>query len=337
MSRPKHAAQPRIRLGRPRRNRALLPGLADAGLVELQTRNADFELMTYPGQRHGIRPPCRSICGRRPTTSSIGCWAWGRIKIAFFTPLREPIMNPLTVAVAAATLITGAAHGREPRAEEIIVTGFGEVALEPDRFAAVYEILGEADTRGEAVARSESVASAAREALAALEGLESLGLETLSAELVAVRDGDCLSQRRNDQHACPVTAWRFEQTIRIVGGPPQAAGAVVALGADLEVTEARLLGYELSDRQAGQRAADAAALADARVNAASLAEGMNLTLGPVTRIQSGDGFRSRSAFEGPSTVRFSASRRAPSVNLTLDPVPVRIRSQVIVAFEIQAD
>lgn len=26
-------------------------------MAELQTRNADFELMTYPGQRHGIRPP----------------------------------------------------------------------------------------------------------------------------------------------------------------------------------------------------------------------------------------------------------------------------------------
>ncbi len=26
-------------------------------MAELQTRNADFELMTYPGQRHGVRPP----------------------------------------------------------------------------------------------------------------------------------------------------------------------------------------------------------------------------------------------------------------------------------------
>ena len=45
MSRPKHAAQPRIRLGRPRRNRALLPGLADAGRVQ-----AAVEVQQQAGQ-----------------------------------------------------------------------------------------------------------------------------------------------------------------------------------------------------------------------------------------------------------------------------------------------
>jgi uncharacterized protein YggE len=246
-------------------------------------------------------------------------------------------MHRLAFAVSAAVLMPAAADGQAPRADEIIVTGSGEVALEPDRFAAVYEIDGEADTRGEAIARNEALAEAAREGLAALEGLESVGLETINAELVPVRESACLTQRSGDQEACAITAWRFERTIRIVGGPPQAAGAVVALGADLDVTEARLLGYELTDRQAAQNAADAAALADARGAAASLADGMGLRLGPVTRIQSGNGFRSRSAFGGPANIRFSASRHAPSVDLSLDPEPVRIRSQIIVAFAIEGD
>lgn len=244
-------------------------------------------------------------------------------------------MRALIIAAAAALFSNGLTAAQEPRPDEIVVTGSGEVALAPDRFAAVYEIKGEADTRAEAIAQNEAVAAAAREALAGLGSLETAGLETLSAELLPVRDADCLAQTRSDREACAVTAWRFQREIRIVAGPPEAAGDVLALGADINVTEASLLGYELSDRQAGQRAADAAALADARANADSLAEGMGLTLGPVTRIQTGDGFRSRSAFDSPASIRFSASRRVPSVSLTLDPEPVRIRSQVIVAFAIE--
>lgn len=240
-------------------------------------------------------------------------------------------------ALSAGAALGAAAAGQEPQPSEIIVTGSGEVLLAPNRFAALYEIDTEAPTRAEAIEQNESVAVAAREALSRLDGLAALSLETTSADLNPVRDPDCVAAQRATQDGCAIIAWRFERTLRILGGPPAAAGPVVAMGADLEVTQARLLGYELSDRDAGNRAADAAALADARANAVSLADGMGVGLGPVSRIQSGGGFRSRSTFDAPTQLRVSGSRSAPSVELTLDPEPIRIRSQVIVAFSIEGD
>ncbi|MEQ8405184.1 MAG: SIMPL domain-containing protein [Oceanicaulis sp.] len=243
-------------------------------------------------------------------------------------------MSRIAAAVMFAAVTASAALSQAPQTREIIVTG--EVSLEfaPDRFAVVYQVNGLADTRAEAIAQSETVMTRIREAVPGLEGLESLEIATRGASLDPVRERECMRTAMSAQRpTCAIEAWSFERAVILRGAPAERAGSVLALAADLDITEAALERFYLSDPATARRDVEIAALADARAKAEGLAAAAGAPLGALVRLQAGENFRQVGLFEGDQAGNFNVFQRsAPSVELDLQPTPVTIRSEIVAAF-----
>lgn len=251
----------------------------------------------------------------------------------------------ITVVFGAALLAAPAvAQDADDRLATIQVVGIATVETPPDRARLAYWVTGEGKTPDEATTALAAKHRTIRDGLQAL-----LGRDThLAAGDVSVSEvrspqcagpGDYDNRPRLSEGACAVTGYiaTLQGTGRTtaVGKAATAAGLAARLGA----RDARVPGFELSDRNAAQRRATAAAIADARAKAEAMATGAGVRLGELVmlndQIGGGDIMVTGSHAEDIGRFRRTPAPAAPpAVAIDITPRPIETQARVYARFAI---
>ncbi|WP_076069431.1 SIMPL domain-containing protein [Sphingomonas montana] len=220
------------------------------------------------------------------------------------------------------------------------VTGSGIVQTVPD--IAVLDIY----LRGEGPAPDDATTMIAAKQKAVTDGLRGfLGsdseLTASNVVIIEARASSCAdargygSQPRLSTGDCAVSGFIATMQLRVrtraVGKSATAAGLASRLGA----SDARVQGFALSDPEAAQARANAAAIAVAGRRAAALASGAGLRLGSIVTV------RDQAGYDGTALTASLAREyvvappmvRSPMV-IALKPTPIETRAQVLVTYAI---
>lgn len=199
-----------------------------------------------------------------------------------------------------------------PPADTITVTGQGQAALAPDIAHITFTVQNEA----KAVADAQSATT--KQANAVIDAVKGAG--------IAAADITTLSYTINPQYsykACPagtycpssgtITGYQVAETVQItVHDLSQVSGLLNTLGQE-QVQNLSGPNFALEDPNAGQDAARAAAIADAKQQAQTLAKQLGVSLGRITSFSEGSGGYPYPATYAMSAAGSAASAPAPEV------------------------
>ncbi|MCB2098271.1 MAG: SIMPL domain-containing protein [Parvularculaceae bacterium] len=227
----------------------------------------------------------------------------------------------------------------------IVVDGEGSASADPDQFSVRVQVKKSGENPSAAL---EGVSSTLKEIdakLSSLEGLESVSIATYGAGVSPVYDQECAERARYNATNCPEVGSAGEAALIIKGTPAEAAGAVLSFLSELGATSIDFAGYSIAEESPLAEEADAAAMRDATLRAQRLARAAGIKLGPIDRVQYGEGFRPYDRYERDYSKSRDLLRQeqremvtaySPEVDLQLTPAPIEMRSKVTVAFRIAA-
>lgn len=221
----------------------------------------------------------------------------------------------------------------------IEVTGTGTAQTMPDLAMLDISLRGEGRTADAAAAALAARQVAVAKGLAALLG-DGGDLTTGAVTVVQARGGDCRDARDDDSGprlssgACAVTGYVAIMQASVRTHAVAKAATAVGLASRLGASEARIDGYGLSDLNAAQARARAAAVDSACRQATALAGSAGVRLGRVMTLRDQAGYDivvtgTRAPLKVPTEVM-----QPPPVEIDAKPRPVETRAQVYVAYAI---
>lgn len=217
----------------------------------------------------------------------------------------------------------------------IQVTGTGTVETVPDVALLEIYLRGEGATPDAATKAIAAKQKAVTSEMAALLGSDS-EITTSNVTIIEARSGVCAdargygSQPRISSGDCAVIGYiatiQTSVRTRSVANAATAAGLASRLGA----SDARVQGFALSNPQAAQDRANAAAVQDARRRAAALAQGAGLHLGAIVTVRDQASYDAMmmGSFRGASAPAAPPAPSASPVVIDLKPRPIETRAQV---------
>lgn len=246
--------------------------------------------------------------------------------------------------IAMAALITPQALAAQESPERAIqVTGTGLVQTAPDVALLDIYLRGEGATPDAATTAIAAKQKAVSGGVLALLGFGS-ELTTSNITVIEARSAACAdargpgSQPRISTGDCAVIGYIATMQTRVRTRNVEKAGTAAGLASRLGASDARLQGYALSDPEAAQSRASAAAIEVARQRAVAVAKGAGLQLGPIISV------RDQASFDVTVGARFApgaspappAPQMASPVVIDVKPQPIETRAQVFVTYSIAA-
>lgn len=228
----------------------------------------------------------------------------------------------------------------------VVVDGEGTAEGAPDQFVIVASLRSEVGDQRKALEQIAKKLSELEETFPKLAGMTAFAVYTTSASVAPAYQPSCAEQARyGNADNCPTIGSIGKATLRITASPSEAAGPAVAILAELGMTEVSFQGFSLSDEARLKSAADAIAITDAENRAKRLAEAAGANLGPLLRVQFGDGlaepayydpYRARSTARGVFAAQdVLAPKISPEIELKLSPEPIEHKSKVTVAYALE--
>lgn len=232
------------------------------------------------------------------------------------------------------------ALAQEGRSRTIEVTGTGTVQTMPDVAMLDIWLRGEGATADEATSALAAKQKAVAGGLAALLGGDR-DLTTGNVTILQVRGDGCADGQGYDRQprlstgTCAIRGYIATMQLALRTHAVTKAATAVGLVSRLGASDARLQGYSLSDPDAAQARARAAAVETARRQAMALASSAGVRLGGVMTVRDQMGY----------DVVVSAQRAAPAappppppppppVEIDAKPRPIDTRAQVYVTYAI---
>ncbi|MBW6526976.1 SIMPL domain-containing protein [Sphingomonas sp. RHCKR7] len=254
-------------------------------------------------------------------------------------------MRPIRALLALPVMIAAPPALADVPAERTIqVTGTAAVRTPPGIALLVAYLRGEGATPE---AATRAIADKQRAVGDGVAGFLGAGAEISTSEVIVIeaRGAGCTDQRgygsqpRLSSGDCAVVGYIATMQTSVRTPAVDKAATAAALAARLGASDARVTGFLLTDPQAAQARANAAAFEDARRRASALAGGAGVRLGPITSV------RDQASYD---QVMYGAMQRAavpppppppapPAVStVTLDtrPAPIETRAQVYVTYAI---
>jgi uncharacterized protein YggE len=242
--------------------------------------------------------------------------------------------------VAAAVLTPQASIAQVLPERTVQVNGTGIVQTVPDLALLDVYLRGEGPTPD---AATTAIAAKQKAVISALSGLlgSDTELTTSNVTIIEARGGTCAdargygSQPRLSTGDCAVTGFIATIQLRVRTRAVERAATAAGLASRLGASDARVQGFALSNPEAAQARANAAAIADAGRRAVALASGANLRLGPVVTV------RDQASYEvvvmASRAANAPAAPPAPQVStvvIDLKPTPIETRAQIFVTYAI---
>lgn len=245
--------------------------------------------------------------------------------------------------VTAGLLAAMPAVAQVPATRVIQVTGTGVVQTIPDVALLNIYLRGEGTTPDAATAALAARQKAVAGGLASLLGREGQ-LTTGNVTIIEARGESCAdnrgynSQPKVSAGACAIVGYIATMQTSLRTRNVDKAATAAGLASRLGASDARLDGFELSDPDAVQARAGAAAMTDARKRAATLATNAGVRLGAVTEVRDQanyGGMQARSSFDeaAPPAPPPPPPPAAP-IELDAKPRPIETRAQVFVTYAI---
>lgn len=226
-------------------------------------------------------------------------------------------------AIAAGSGTTASAQTRGGRIPTLTVTGMAGIMRAPDRATVAFRIESTNDQAAAATSANAAIANALIAKLAPLN-IPPSAISTT---------GYGLNYNPRPPKPDPASTQRYgytvERTIDVVINDVGGAGAVVDAGVAAGVTNVNGVSFSLRDGRAALRSAQSAALADAVLQAQSLAAAAKVRLVRILAISPSGG-------TGPQPLLRASPRlaMAAAVPTTIDPGDLTVRATVNVQYEI---
>lgn len=229
-----------------------------------------------------------------------------------------------TLAAALLSLVTvTAAAAQDGVAERILtVTGQGEVTAAPDMASLQLGVSSEAASAAEALA-ANSEAMTQVMALLVERGIAERDLQTSNFSVQPVYD------RPRDNTVPRLRGYMVRNTLFVRVRDLDALGGILDAVVRDGANTLSGLSFGLSEPEAQQRAAEAAAVADALGRAQVLAEAAGVALGPVLRIDASGGG------DTPRPMLEMAARSMDSADVPIAAGELAMRAQVRMTFALR--
>jgi len=236
-----------------------------------------------------------------------------------------------------------AAQDAPDRVQFIQVVGTATVATPPDRARLIYWVNGEGKTADAASAALAAKNKAIGDGLRTLLGRDT---EVTAGEVsvIEVRAPECDNGNgynrspRLSEGACAVIGHIATLSGAVKTPAVDKAATAAGLAARLGARDARVQGFELSDRASALRRATAAAVADARARAEALATGAGVRLGDLLTLSdpnaSGDEIVVHGSLANARMAGPPAPPAPPPVEIAIKPRPIETQARVNARFAI---
>ena len=250
----------------------------------------------------------------------------------------------MTYWLFAAAMMAPQALSAQGAAERTIqVTGTGIVQTMPDIALLDIYLRGEGTTPDAATSAIAAKQKAVRGGLTGLLGADS-ELTTSNVTIIEARNGACAdargynSQLRISTGDCAVIGHIATIQMNVRTRAVEKAATAAGLASRLGASDARVQGFTLSDPEAAQGRANAAAIETARKKAVALASGAGLKLGTIVTVRDQANFDVvvSGALRRVSDAAAPAAPIAPAVVIDLKPKPLETRAQVFVTYAIES-
>jgi uncharacterized protein YggE len=207
-----------------------------------------------------------------------------------------------------------------PERPRIVVDGYGEVKTPPDLATIEYTIRGEGSTSDDAVRAMTSSGGHIENALRAIDALAEP--RTSDVRVTPVKSDDCKEQDYGSTQLssgpCAVLGYVATQSVTVRTAAVTEAGTMVGLIGRNGGYNAHINRFELRDAREAQRQATAAALEDAALKGAAIAQASKVALGPILSISTvGES-------EGALRKIIVTGSRLPVLANAPPPIPVKV-------------
>lgn len=252
-----------------------------------------------------------------------------------------------TVVVGAAVLIAApvSAQTAGERPPSIRVQGTGVVEVPPDLASMNYTVSGEGKSPDDATRMLVTKQAAIRDGLTALLGAGA-ELTSSSVSIEQARDPRCgasaspmsidLGETRLSEGNCAVTGYVATIKGRARTGVIDRIGTAVGLAGRLGASEAAIEEFELTDPVSAKKRALAAAIADARGQAAAMAAGAGVKLGELIELTDQDSRDNASdiVVTGMAAQAPAAPMQPAPATIDVKPRPIETRAVVYARYAI---
>lgn len=248
-------------------------------------------------------------------------------------------MRVWTIAAACGALaLAGAAKGQETELTRprIIVQGQGVAERPAERFSLNLALVGRGPDQISALRDLAARRQRVLDGLLGLEGVAEAAVGVEAASVEGIPDSTCEAAPRFSNACAPSL---FVATVRIAyrASPADRAGDAVSLAGELGATDVRLGQFDVVDSEALVSEATAAAVADARRQATTIAAASGYRLGRLVRVQDANtrdlGFIDIDQVADVGIFGSNAAR--PEIRLDLPAPPVERRMRVAAEFEVE--
>ena len=251
-------------------------------------------------------------------------------------------MLRLVALIAALSPLPAVAQSlRDALPPGIVVQGRAVIKTPPDMAELSINLRSDGTT---ADAASKALADAQKSVIGGIMSLDpKASYRTGDVSMREVRKGDCASDRelmglgddsdRAGKGPCRVVGYiaTIEATVEMRA--VDKAGTAIGLASRLGASSAELESFRLSDPSVARRSAMAAASADARTRADSVASASGAKLGPVVSILDGND-RAMALLERQADATFAAAElaQAPAVKIDIVPSAVETSAEIVIVY-----
>lgn len=240
-----------------------------------------------------------------------------------------------------AAAVTLAGCQAESTDDGVTVQGTGWASAAPDALRVSLAVSSAGPDREAALREASAISDDLAETLPLLEGLDWIELHRNEANIRPVYEDTSCRQQYNRPAGCQPSGHQVSIAIAVRAGPAERAGDLISLASELGATSSDIDGFYVVDSTAHKDEARAAAVQDARRQAEGFAAASGMALGSIASIRSGqqDYYYQLADADAPrdSADRLMVTaerRRAPDIELAVDPEIRRYSETVTVRFEL---
>ena len=188
----------------------------------------------------------------------------------------------MTWSLLAAAYLLAQTGGQTAEPATITVNGVGRAEAPATSFSFVVDIVGTDTDRVTALADVSARLQSIRDNLSSMERLDRVILDFTELE-VEPTYSNCGGARSS----CPISGWRATAMLGVNGWPAIEGPNAVSLASESGATETSYLEYSVEDILALSQAARLLAVEDARSQANSIADALDMNIGGVQRVSYG--------------------------------------------------
>ena len=238
------------------------------------------------------------------------------------------------IVTVLASLLAAAPAPPPPAPPAVIrVVGHGSVSVAPDVATIAWTLRGEGRTSDEALRAMVAVRDATDRVLVGKASVRTGRLSIEEARDKACDDDD-VGATRLSTGACAITGYVATMTATARVTPVTEAGTLLGLLGRAGAVGPRLADFDLRDPAAAERAAVAAAIADARRQAEAIAVASHVRLGALQRVEDQRAGPTLGEDVVVTAMAAPALVSPPPIAVAIAPEPIETEATLIVEFAV---